>query len=100
MRFDAADHDSVSGDLRALTEGSRQEPGCVSYVGHFLEDDPNTILIYEQYVDSQALEFHRGTTHFHQHAIGGLYQKMRERASRTWSRSADRTGFDSATEAG
>jgi quinol monooxygenase YgiN len=79
MRFDEADHDAIETHLLALTEGSRQEPGCVSYIAHFVSDDPSTVLIYEQYVDTAALEAHRETAHFKQHAIGGLYQRMRER---------------------
>jgi quinol monooxygenase YgiN len=80
MRFDSADHDEIAEHLRALTVGSRQEPGCVSYIAHFLADDPSTVLIYEQYVDDAALEAHRQTDHFKQHAIGGLYQRMKERS--------------------
>ncbi|SNT31863.1 Quinol monooxygenase YgiN [Granulicella rosea] len=80
MRFDADDHEAIATNLRALTAASRQEPGCVSYVPHFVEDDSNVVLIYEQYVDEAALEHHRHTPHFQEHAIGGLYQKMRERS--------------------
>ena len=80
MRFDEADHNDIRGNLEALTAGSRQEPGCVSYIAHFLADDPCTVLIYEQYKDDAALEHHRTTQHFKDHAIGGLYQRMRERA--------------------
>ena len=80
MRFDESDHDAIQANLIALTEGSRQEPGCVSYIAHFLADDPCTVLIYEQYRDDAALEHHRTTQHFKDHAIGGLYQAMRERA--------------------
>jgi quinol monooxygenase YgiN len=83
MRFDAADHDTIAGYLRSITPPSRQEPGCVSYIPHFLEDDSNTVLIYEQYADEAALEAHRQTAHFKEFAIGGLYQKMRERSIQT-----------------
>ena len=38
-----------------------------------------TVLIYEQYKDEAALDHHRATPHFHQYAIGGLYQMMKER---------------------
>ena len=65
--------------LRKLTPASRQEPGCVSYIPHFVESEPLTVLIYEQYADAAALDVHRNSPHFHQYAIGGLYQKMRER---------------------
>jgi quinol monooxygenase YgiN len=79
MQFDVADHDAVAEMLRHLTLASRQEPGCVSYIAHFVEGDPSTVVIYEQYNDEAALEHHRNTPHFHQHAVGGLYQLMRDR---------------------
>ena len=79
LTFDHADHEEIADILCKLTSASRQEPGCVSYVPHFVEGDPSTVLIYEQYVDQAALDHHRSTPHFHQYAIGGLYQKMRDR---------------------
>jgi quinol monooxygenase YgiN len=79
MRFEESDHDAIAANLVALTAASRKEPGCVSYIAHFISDDPTTVLIYEQYVDDAALEAHRATPHFKEHAIGGLYQRMRER---------------------
>ena len=79
LRFDHDHHEQVAEQLRALTLASRQEPGCVNYVAHFLEADSTTVLIYEQYKDDAALEFHRNTPHFHQYAIGGFYQLMLER---------------------
>lgn len=76
LKFDQEHHEQVAELLKPLTLASRQEPGCVSYIAHFLEDDPTTVLIYEQYSDAAALEFHRNTPHFHQYAIGGFYQLM------------------------
>jgi quinol monooxygenase YgiN len=52
----------------------------VNYIAHFVEGEPATVLIYEQYVDEAALEAHRGSPHFKQYAAGGLFQLMRERA--------------------
>lgn len=79
MRFDQEHREQVAEMLRQLTEASRQEPGCASYIAHFVEDTPSTVVIYEQYRDAAALDFHRNTPHFHQYAIGGLYQLMLER---------------------
>jgi len=79
MRFEPGDVEEIRGHLQGLTVASRQEPGCVNYVAHFLADEPSTVLIYEQYADDAALDFHRNTPHFKQHAIGGLYQCMKER---------------------
>jgi quinol monooxygenase YgiN len=79
MTFEQQDCEQVAEWLRHSTVASRQESGCVSYVPHFVEGDACTVLIYEQYADEAALDHHRSTPHFHQYAIGGLYQKMRDR---------------------
>ena len=79
MTFDQADHEEIAEFLRQLSMASRKEPGCVSYIAHFVEGEGSTVVIYEQYKDAAALEAHRATPHFHQYAIGGLYQKMKER---------------------
>jgi quinol monooxygenase YgiN len=79
MRFDPKELDGIRANLEALTAASRKEPGCVNYVAHFCADEPATVLIYEQYVDDAALDFHRGSRHFAEHAIGGLYQGMKDR---------------------
>ncbi len=81
MRFVGEDRPQLAEILKNLATASRQEPGCVTYIPHFIEDDPDTILIYEQYRDKAALEAHRASPHFQKYAIAGLYQLMRERAS-------------------
>ena len=80
LRFTPEDRAEMAETVRLLAEASRNEPGCVSYIPFALEDDPDTLLIFEQYADAQALEFHRASTHFQQYAIGGLYQRMKERS--------------------
>lgn len=40
------------------------EPGCVLYHASRGKDDPNLILLYEQYVDEAAIDAHRNTPHF------------------------------------
>lgn len=79
MTFRPEDREELTEILRNLTTLSRQEPGCVSYVPHFVEGEACTVLIYEQYRDEAAVEHHRGTEHFKRYAVGGLYQKMLER---------------------
>jgi quinol monooxygenase YgiN len=79
MTFDQSDRDEITEILCHLTAASRKEPGCASYIPHLVEGEACTVLIYEQYVDDAALEHHRGTPHFHQYAVGGLYQRMKER---------------------
>ncbi len=80
LKFAPEDRADVAESLRLLAAASRQEPGCVSYIPHQAEDDPDTVLIYEQYKDEKALAAHRASKHFNDHAVGGLYQKMRDRS--------------------
>lgn len=77
--FAPEDRDEVAEALRLLTLASRQEPGCVSYVPHHAEGDPDTIVIYEQYVDEAALDRHRATDHFKKYGVGVLFQKLKDR---------------------
>jgi quinol monooxygenase YgiN len=79
MKFKPEDRDEIREALRALTEASRKEPGCVSYIPHAVEADPDTVVIYEQYRDAGALDEHRASAHYKKHVIGGLYQRMLER---------------------
>ncbi len=85
LRFHDTDLVHVREILEALTQASRQEPGCVSYVPHFVEGEPSTVLIYEQYRDEAAAAAHRDTDHFRQYAVGGLYQLMLDRRVETLS---------------
>ena len=79
MTFLSEDRQEIHEALRKLAEASRQEPGCVTYVPHSVQGDPDTVLIYEQYRDEAAAEAHRNSDHFKKHAVGCLYQRMRER---------------------
>jgi quinol monooxygenase YgiN len=80
MRFAQEDRAKVLDAVRSLTEESRKEPGCVTYIPHEIAGDSNLIMIYEQYRDEAALEGHRASAHFHEHVIGSLYQMMKERS--------------------
>ncbi|HEV2619495.1 MAG TPA: putative quinol monooxygenase [Acidobacteriaceae bacterium] len=79
MEFEAEDREAVAEMLHCLGAASREEPGCVNYIAHFVEGEPAMVLIYEQYVDEAAVEFHRTTPHFQQHA-NALYKMMRSRS--------------------
>lgn len=80
MSFAPEDREEIAEILRALTLASRAEPGCVTYIPHAVEGDPDTVLIYEQYRDMAAADEHRQSAHFKRYAVGGLYQRMRERS--------------------
>ncbi len=83
MRFAPEDQAEIRNILRNIGAASRQEPGCVNYVTHMVEGDSNTVVIYEQYRDVEALEAHRASAHFDQYATNGLYRKVRERSVET-----------------
>lgn len=83
MKFQPEDHAEVRTLLQNLGAASRQEPGCANYVAHFVDGDPDTVVIYEQYRDADALEAHRTSGHFDQYATNGLYRKLRERTMET-----------------
>jgi quinol monooxygenase YgiN len=80
MTFRSDDREEIATILRELTAASREEPGCVSYIPHRVESDPDTIVIYEQYRDAAALDAHRASPHFALYAVGGLYQRMLTRS--------------------
>jgi quinol monooxygenase YgiN len=74
LTFEEGEREVIAEMLRKLTPASRQEPGCINYIPHFVEGEPLTVVIYEQYADEAALEYHRNTPHFLQYAAGGLYK--------------------------
>ncbi len=83
MKFASEDQAEIRNMLKNVGAASRQEPGCINYVTHVLDTDPNTVVIYEQYKDAEALEAHRGSGHFDEYVTNGLYRKVRERTVET-----------------
>lgn len=79
MEFRESDREPVKEYLRKLAEASRNEPGCVSFFPHMVEGEPATVLIYEQYADATALEYHRSSPHFSEYAANGFYKLMTSR---------------------
>lgn len=79
MKFKAEDREQIQDALRELTAASRREPGCVTYIPHVLEDDADTVFIYEQYRDQAARDTHAASAHFQRYVVGCLYQRMLER---------------------
>jgi quinol monooxygenase YgiN len=77
--FAPEDRDEIAEVLRLVTSESRREPGCVTYIPHHVEGDPDTIVIYEQYKDAAALAAHRDSAHFKKYVVGGLLQRMKIR---------------------
>ncbi len=66
--------------IQILQEHSRQEPGCLMYIGHQSSEEPRKFMFYEQYKDQAALAAHRAATYFKQYVIGGLDGIMESRS--------------------
>jgi quinol monooxygenase YgiN len=66
--------------IRLLQQHSRQEPGCLLYVGHQSVENPRKFLFYEQYKDQAALDAHRAAPYFKQLVQGGLDSIMESRS--------------------
>jgi quinol monooxygenase YgiN len=64
--------EQVADIFAKLQEASRQEAGCLMYIVHRHQDDARTFFIYEQYRDKAALEAHRSSPHFQEHAVNAL----------------------------
>ena len=79
LRFAHEDRQDITEFLRQLATESRKEPGCLTYIPHWSEAASDTVLIYEQYRDRAAHEAHRASAHFQKYAVGGLYQRMKQR---------------------
>ena len=79
MKFRSDDRQRVAEILAALAAASRQEPGCVTYVPHTVDGEPDTVVVYEQYRDQKSVDDHRASSHFKNYAVGGLYQLMLDR---------------------
>ena len=55
------------------------EPGCATYQVNRSTDDPDSFLLYEQYVDEAALEAHRQTPHFKEIIEGTIVPMLEKR---------------------
>ncbi len=80
LKFAPEDRKEVAEMLRQLAAESRREPGVVTFIPHTIQEDPDTVAIYEQYRDEKAFSEHRATEHFRKYVTAGLYQRMRERS--------------------
>jgi quinol monooxygenase YgiN len=59
--------DAVEALLRTMREHTRREPGCLRYELHRIAGG---FLLYEQYVDAEAIVAHHATEHYRHHVRG------------------------------
>ena len=81
-RAKAGEEEQVAGLLTRNAALSRQEPGCLLFVGHRSVEDPRNFFLYEQYVDEAAFQAHTQTQHFKDIVLGDVVPRLesRERA--------------------
>lgn len=80
LKFSSEDRAEMAEVARLLASESRREPGCVSFIPHQAQDDPDTLVLYEQYRDEDAVNAHRDSDHFKKYVVGALYQRMKDRS--------------------
>ena len=70
MKAQEGKEDDLVAALRELADASRQEPGCEHYIPTQHAENPRSFLLYEQYVDKDALDAHAASEHFQRIAVG------------------------------
>jgi (4S)-4-hydroxy-5-phosphonooxypentane-2,3-dione isomerase len=74
--------EAVADLLRAMTELSLAEPGCIVYRVQRSIEDASVLVLYEVYEDEQAYGAHLETPHFQKHileqAVPRLVSRERE----------------------
>jgi quinol monooxygenase YgiN len=58
--------------LRSLRDASRGEAGCLTFDVSRSTDDANVFVLYEEWKDKAALDFHYETEHFKKYGINGI----------------------------
>jgi autoinducer 2-degrading protein len=74
--------------LKELQKGSRTEPGNITYDFYQDPQNPEKILIYEEYKNAEAIEAHRMTSHFQEIAIKQIVPKLKERTIQVFEKSS------------
>ncbi len=71
--------DVVAAALAKHTAATRKEPGCVQFSTYRSLGDPDSFILYEQYVDEASLEAHRQTPHFERYVRDTIIALLAER---------------------
>ncbi len=58
--------------LIELRDASRAEPGCITFDVSRSIDDTSVFVLYEEWHDQAALDFHYATEHFARLGINGI----------------------------
>jgi len=69
---------------REMETHSRQEPGCKAYIINQLVDDPEVVVLYEQYDDEAAFQAHLASEHFQRIVVPQIVPLLVERSRETF----------------
>ena len=75
-------HGEADNFLRLLTEVAAEtakENGNLTYDAHISMSDPDTIMLMESYVDQQAVEAHRASSHFQSIVVAQIVPLLESR---------------------
>jgi quinol monooxygenase YgiN len=70
--FPAEKAEEAAKVLVPLRDGSRAEPGCITFDVSRSTEDPNVFVLYEEWRDQAALDIHYKTEHFEKYGINGV----------------------------
>ena len=71
---------TVLEQLRQMGElVQEREPGCILYQVSRSQENPDFLLLYEQYVDQAAVEAHRATPHFQSYILDTIIPMLEKR---------------------
>jgi autoinducer 2-degrading protein len=71
--------DVVAATLAKHVTATRTEPGCIQFVAYRSRNDRDQFVLYEQYIDEEAIEAHRQTPHFRSYVEGTIVPLLSER---------------------
>jgi quinol monooxygenase YgiN len=79
LRIAEGNEKRALGIIEELTNATRAEPGCELYIPCREEDDPRSLIIYEQYRDRAAFDEHGASEHFERLARNELWPLLESR---------------------
>jgi autoinducer 2-degrading protein len=81
VRFTFAPEDGAKAEaiFRELREASRKEEGVVAFEVARSQEKPNVFVLWEEYRDEAALDFHKATEHYDRLVLNGVRPLARDR---------------------
>jgi quinol monooxygenase YgiN len=78
--FAPRDGDKAEAILRELREASRKEEGVIAFEVARSQEKPNVFVLWEEYRDEAALDFHKATEHYNRLVLNGVRPLAQERS--------------------